>query len=624
MEFQVLGPVQVLAAGQQVPAGEPRQRAVLAALLLDAGRPVSNETLVDRVWGRSPPDRAVRSAQAYIARIRRLLARAAHAEGEDDADPRRRLTRDPSGYRLRVDPDKVDALRFRALLGRARRDLPARERADVLAQALALWRGEPLTGIAGGWAGRVREALRQERIEALVAWSDAEVQAGNPAAAIGPLTELCEEQPRLEPAAAALMRALYAAGRPSDALDRFDRIRRRLRDELGADPGPLLRDVHAAVLRQDLGTPAAAAVRAVPAQLPADVPAFTGRTAELAELDRLVAGHPAATPAVLCVTGTAGVGKTATAVHWGHRVRDRFPDGELYVDLRGFDPGEPLAPADALAALLAELSPGPDDLPSGTAARAARLRTALAGRRMLVVLDNAATVEQVRPLLPGTPTCLTLVTSRDSLAGLVALHGARRLRLDALPAADAVGLLRRLAGPRVDEEPGAARTLVDRCARLPLAIRVAAELMQSRPAVAPATLVGELVQRRLFDRSGGDPRAAVGTVFSWSLRHLSAAATRMFAVVGTHPGPDLDQHAAAALAGVDLDEARLLLAELARGHLVHQCTPDRWGMHELLRAYAGHVAVAVDRPAAPGGDQGRPAHWRTGPGTGTTSRSWGA
>jgi tetratricopeptide (TPR) repeat protein len=344
------------------------------------------------------------------------------------------------------------------------------------------------------------------------------------------------------------------------------------------------------------------AARVAPAQLPADVPAFMGRAAELVALDRLLTagtgtGAGSAAVAICAVSGTAGVGKTALAVHWAHRVRDAFSDGQLYVNLRGYDPDQPLPAAEALAGFLSALGLPGREIPLDLDDRAARYRTEINGRRMLVVLDNAATVEQVRPLLPGTPTCAVLVTSRDSLAGLVALHGAHRLDLDLLPLGDALALLRGLVGGRIDAEPEAAAALTAQCARLPLALRVAAELAIRYPDRLLAECVDELAdQQRRLDLldAGGDPRAAVRGVFSWTYRQLPADAARAFRLLGLHPGPDCDPYAAAALTGFPLRHAERLLGVLTRAHLTHPTRPGRYGMHDLLRAYANDLAHNQD------------------------------
>jgi tetratricopeptide (TPR) repeat protein len=300
---------------------------------------------------------------------------------------------------------------------------------------------------------------------------------------------------------------------------------------------------------------------------------------------------------ISAVSGTAGVGKTALAVHWAHRVRDWFPDGQLYVDLRGYDPDQPMAPGDALARFLTGLGVPGRDIPLDVDERAARYRTEVAGRRMLVVLDNVSTVEQVRPLLPGSATCAVVVTSRDSLSGLVAREGAQRLDLDLLPLTDAVALLRLLIGGRVDAAPDAAAELADLCARLPLALRVAAEFAVARPDTTLADLVKDLAdQQRRLDllNAGGDQRAAVAAVFSWSVRHLSPRVVKLFRLLGIHPGTDFDAYAAAALAGVRLAEAREMLERLHRSHLIEPAGPARFGMHDLLRAYAVQRAELDD------------------------------
>jgi tetratricopeptide (TPR) repeat protein len=339
--------------------------------------------------------------------------------------------------------------------------------------------------------------------------------------------------------------------------------------------------------------------RLIPAQLPADVAGFTGRTDDLRRLKEIVveAGESHQTFVVIAaVAGTAGVGKSALAVRCAHQVRDRFPDGQLYVNLRGYDRDLPVAAGEALAVFLRGLGVPADRIPLDVDERAARYRTELAGRRVLVVLDNAASVEQVRPLLPGTPTAAVLVTSRDALAGLVALHAAHRFDLDPLPLADAVTLLRRLAGEHVDADPDAAGALAEQCARLPLTLRVAAELA-ARRGQPLARLVAELADlRRRLDilDAPGDPRAAVRSVFSWSVRHLPPDTARMFRLLSLHPGPDLDPYAAAGLTNMPLTEARRAVDALARAHLVESRGSDRCGLHDLLRAYAADLVERED------------------------------
>ncbi|MCA1676642.1 MAG: ATP-binding protein, partial [Actinobacteria bacterium] len=338
---------------------------------------------------------------------------------------------------------------------------------------------------------------------------------------------------------------------------------------------------------------------AVPHQLPPGTAHFVGRVDELDQLSKLLdtAIEDGGTVVISAVSGTAGVGKTALALRWAHRVRDEFPDGQLYVNLRGYDPDQPLSSGDALAGFLRALGVAGQDIPLEVEERAAAYRSLLDGRRMLVVLDNASSVEQVRPLLPGTPSAVVVVTSRDALAGLVARDGAARLDLDLLPPEDAVALLGALIGGRVAAEPDAASALAGQCARLPLALRLAAELAAARPGTPLAALVAELAdqQRRLelFD-ADGDPRTAVRAVFSWSYQHLPAEAARAFRLLGLHPGPDLEPYAAAALTHTGVEQAQHLLDLLARAHLVQAAIPGRYGMHDLLRAYATYLAGLED------------------------------
>jgi DNA-binding SARP family transcriptional activator/Tfp pilus assembly protein PilF len=439
---------------------------------------------------------------------------------------------------------------------------------------------------------------------------DAGLVAGRDSELAGELQPLAAEHPQRERFHAQLMLAPYRSGRRADALAAYRQAHRVLVEELAAEPGTELRELHQQVLAADpalkLPEPASAVAvphAAVPRQLPAAVEQFTGRDDELAELTAQLrpAGRAPRTVVISAIGGTAGVGKTALAVHWAHQASEHFPDGQLYVNLRGYDPGQPVPPGDALAGFLRALGVPGQDLPAEVDERAARFRSLLAGRQILVLLDNAGSVEQVRPLLPGTPGCAVLVTSRDALAGLVARDGARRLDLDLLPLADAVSLLRALIGGRVDADPKAAATLTAQCCRLPLALRVAAEHAAARPAVPLAGLTGELADQQqrldLLD-AGGDPATAIRAVFSWSYRHLEPDTARAFRLAGLHPGPDLDPFAAAALTGSSLPRVGRLLDQLALAHLINPTGPGRSGMHDLLRAYARELAAAEEEQRA--------------------------
>jgi tetratricopeptide (TPR) repeat protein len=514
--------------------------------------------------------------------------------------------------RLRAE---VDVLRFRRLCrdgGAALRD-KAWDRADrLLGEALSLWRGAPLADIPS------RQLLQEEvpGLEELwlqaTEWQiDAMLQLGRHDELIPGLQSLTCEHALRERFHSQLMLALYRCGRQAEALAAYRHARDTLVGELGTEPGPGLRELHQRILSADpalalVGAPSSggrSAQKAVPRELPATVRHFTGRADELAALTTMLdqSGEQAPEAVVIsAIGGTAGVGKTALAVQWAHQAAGRFPGGQLYVNLRGYDLAQPMTPADALAAFLRSLGVASQDIPAEEAERAVRYRSLLAGRRMLVVLDNAGSAEQVRPLLPGDPACVVVVTSRDALTGLVARDGARRLDLDLLPPDDAVGLLRALIGSRVDADPAAAAVLASQCSRLPLALRVAAELAAARPAVPLTELADELADRqRRLDRldAGADPRAAVRAVFSWSYRHLTADASRAFRLLGLHPGPDITIPAAASLAGLPVQAARLLVGQLTRMHLLTQSVPGRFAFHDLLRVYSAERAAAEENRA---------------------------
>ncbi|MFI7544425.1 AfsR/SARP family transcriptional regulator [Actinoplanes sp. NPDC049599] len=599
-EFGVLGAVEARIDGRSVVLGHARQRCVLGVLLVEAGRPVTVDQLIDRVWGEDPPQRAAGALYSYLSRLRQAVADAAEVG----------IERQPSGYVLTVDPQTVDLHRFRRLVTQARASESDRAASDLITQALGLWRGEPFAGLDTPWLAATRRLLLSERFAAELDHHDVLLRLGRHGELLPALSAAVAEHPLDERLAEQAMLALYRCGRQADADEQYRRIRRCLADELGSDPGAALRRLHERILAADpaLAAPVTEARATgaqppapvtVPAQLPADVRAFTGRSGELAALDRLLAPPEGDEPplTVALLSGTAGVGKSALAVRWAHRVREAFPDGQLYVNLRGYDAEQPVAVADALAGFLTALGVRGPELPIGVEERAGRYRSELTARRMLVLLDNASSVEQVRPLLPGSGSCLVLVTSRDSLPGMVAVHGAERVNLDLLPPADAVALLRRLIGARVDREPSVAADLAAACARLPLALRIAAELAAARTDVSLAELVAELGDHRLrldLLDAGGDPRAAVRAVFSWSYQNLPPDAARAFRLLGLHPGDSVHVEAAAALTGTDAGEARRLLGVLVRASLIHVGRGGRYGMHDLLRAYAAELATVHD------------------------------
>ena len=603
VRVQILGPVRIWRGGTElVPTGGGRT--VLARLALASGGPVSRAELVDLLWPDRPPASAANVLQTHVKRLRQLLE-----PGRPPHTPSALLPGIGDGYALRMPGDDLDLAVFRRLVAAAdgaRRDGDPASAARSLDEALRLWPSRPLADAAHLVNHPKAVALAGERLAAVIRYGEAAVAAGTAREAIPVLEEAAGQHPLDELVHAWLILAYGESGRRSLGFNTFHGIRRRLADELGTDPGPELSAAHTSLLGTGTDDADDTVRQPVPAQLPADVTAFVGRAAELAELDRLGAVSTAGPTAdaatgtvITLVCGTAGVGKTALAIRWAQRVRDRFPDGQLYLNLRGYDPDNPMSAGDALAMLLHALGCSGDRLPREVPARAAEYRTRLDGRRMLIVLDNASTVDQVRPLLPGGSRCLALVTSRDTLPGLVARDGAARLDLDLLPEPEAQALLRRLIGPRVDAEPEAAAALIAHCARLPLALRVAAELATGQPGTPLSRFAAQLGdERRRLDLldPGDDPHAAVRPTFSWSYRFLPQAAARAFRMLGLHPGPTLDGYALAALGAEPLDRAQAALTRLARAHLVHPTGPDLYAMHDLLRAYAAETASIVDGP----------------------------
>ncbi|WP_405976135.1 tetratricopeptide repeat protein [Streptomyces sp. NBC_00988] len=612
VDVQLLGPVELSALGRAVEVGPPQRRTVMAALAVDVGRPVAVDVVIERVWGPRAPDGARGAVHAHVARIRRMCEQAPETAREPLLVVRR-----SGGYLLEARPDQVDVYRFRQLVDQARAAAPAEPaRALLLREALDLWRGEPLSGLNGEWAARMREAWRRQHQDAAVGWARAELRHGEPASLIGPLTGLLGEYPLAEPLAEALMRALHETGRSAEALDCYAAVRKRLAEELGTDTGPALRQLHQSILRghrsaspprpepsaviRQTGPSAVLRHTELPAQLPMAVRGFTGRDGELARLAAILASAEGESAAVVisAVSGMAGVGKTALAVHWARRVGSAFPDGQLYVNLRGFDPqGSVVQPTEAVRGFLDALGVRPERVPPGLEAQVGLYRSLLTGRRVMVVLDNARDEEQVRPLLPGAVGCMALVTSRNRLTGLAATEGAHLLAVDPLtPAAARDVLAERLGAGRVAAEPAAVADVVTWCAGLPLALAVVSARAAAQPHQPLGTLAEELREAggRLDALDGGEESSQVRAVFSWSYSALSPAAARLFRLLALHPGPDLDQRAAAALAGAPPERVRALLAELTGGHLLVEHAPGRYAFHDLLRVYAGELVTAYD------------------------------
>ncbi|APU14837.1 AfsR/SARP family transcriptional regulator [Actinoalloteichus fjordicus] len=595
-DFRVLGPIELWTAGRRVDIGSPRRRSVLAALLVDANLILTPAVLIDRVWGEAVPPSARSALYSHLTRIRASL-------GELD-DPAV-LRRTSGGYLLDVDPELIDLHRFRRLAEEARSgELSDEEASAAWSAALGLWRGVPLAGTGGEWVEETRDRLTGERTTATGDHHDHELGRGRHVELLDELRTATARQPWDERTAGQYMLAAARSGRRVEALQHYDRLRNSLAEEIGVDPGPALQGLHASILRGESAPQQAPARRPaalpVPAQLPHDVPGFTGRTAELAALARRTTDGRRAV--VVCsVDGTAGVGKTALTIHFAHHVAEEFPDGQLYVDLRGFDAtSPPLAAADALGRFLRALGLDTRQVPVDAEEASALFRSMLAGRRMLIVLDNAATPDQVRPLLPATAASLVLITSRHSLVGLRARDGVTALTLDVLTTAESVELLRHIVGAaRVAEEPAAATTLTALCGRLPLALRIAGERIAADRTLTLGELVAELTEEsaRLDVLSAdGDELAEVRAVISWSYRGLDAPSARLFRLLSLHPGPEFGTEAAAALGGQPPSSAQPLLATLTGGHLLAEAGHGRYRFHDLVRLYAAEQVLAEEPP----------------------------
>jgi DNA-binding SARP family transcriptional activator/Tfp pilus assembly protein PilF len=596
MEFRVLGPVEVVedSRPRQLPAG--RVRALLVILLLRANKVVTVDEVVGYLWGESPPERPRAAVHTCVQRVRRALGRDL-------------IHTTPRGYLLEIDPDSLDLTVFRRLVENASGTEDLTLRAELFGRALDLWRGLPLVDLnAESLVREVAPQLAEERLRAIEGGMDARLRLGQHEELVAELVALTAEHPLREPFWSLLMLALYNCGRQAEALEAYRVVAAKLADELGIDPGADLRRLHQAVLTADpqlIVTPPAVKakppVKRVPRQLPPDVRGFTGRAGDLARLDALLAEYnqDGTRPIVIAVVaGTAGVGKTALAVHWAQHVADRFPDGQLWVNLNGYGPTEPAKPEQALTILLRTLGVPSLDIPVELDAQSGIFRTLLAGKRMLLVLDNANDPDQVRPLLPGAPGCLVVVTSRDDLSGLVVREGATRIRLGLMSHQESVALLRRLLGTgRADTDASAVEDLASLCARLPLALRIAGDRADSDSGPLRA-VIEELASEHRLDKftAGNDPRATVRSVLSWSYQALPAGAASLFRRLGLVPGADWDEYAAAALADRPVQETRHLLDALTSAHLVDEHA-GRYQMHDLLRDYAAEHAEADDSEA---------------------------
>jgi len=612
LRFGVLGPLRVWRGETVVDLGPVQQRVVLAVLVLQAGRPVGRQQMINAVWGEATPRNAVNLVQRHVSGLRRALEpeRPGHT-------PSGLLAWTEVGYLLTVPKGALDLDLFDSELSRARAARTAGrlpEAAEALHSALRLWRGPVCDGLSSPFLDAQADRLDESRIGVLEERIELDLTIGAHADLIAELRGLIAEYPLRERLHSLLMMALYRAGRQADALAAFRDARRRLREELGIEPAASLQRLHQQILAADSGLIAAPDTetaanageltgprRPLPAQLPHPIPDFTGRQAELDRLDALAdrdSGGSGPNVVITAITGTAGVGKTALAVHWAHSVSKRFPDGQLYVNLRGFDPtGSAMKPAEAIRGFLDAFGVTPQQLPANLEAQVALYRSLLAGRRVLVLLDNAADEDQVRPLLPGSYGCLVIVTSRSELSGLIVTEGARPVVVDLMSVPEARQLLsRRIGENRTSVEPQAVDGIIALCARLPLALMLVAARAATHSGFGLSALASELREAGssldVFD--GDDQATNVRAVFSWSYQRLSVPGRRLFRLLGLHFGPDISVPAVASLAGLPRGQIRPALTELARAHLVDERIPGRYTFHDLLRAYAAEVARAHD------------------------------
>jgi DNA-binding SARP family transcriptional activator/tetratricopeptide (TPR) repeat protein len=588
--------VEVLLDDQRIDLGYPRQRGLLVILLVEVNRLVSVESLIDRVWGQHPPLAARDTLYTDISRLRRALKPTSEMQ----------LIRRSGGYLIKAAPQTVDLHRFRDLVARARVSDTDEERAALLEEGLVQAQGEPFADLNTPWLTDLRASLNREKFNATLDRNDAQLRLGRHTILLTELSTLSAAHPLDERLAAQFMLALYRSGGQSEALHHYQRMRQQLADDLGVDPGPELQDLYQRILRNaaELSTApkqSASARPPVPRQLPAHTSHFVGRAEELRKLSGVLdtEGETAGTVVISAINGTAGIGKTALALHWAHQAADRFPDGQLYVNLRGFDPSETsMEPAEAIHGFLGALGVPPEGIPVALDARAALYRSLLAERHALVMLDNARDAGQVRPLLPGSPTCAVIVTSRNQLTSLVVGEGAQPISLDLLSVGEGISLLAGHLGPEyVASELETMNELIERCARLPLALAIVAARISVSPHVPLTALVEQLADERtrLDALDTGDPSSSVRAAFSWSYRYLERYVARVFRLLGLHPGPELSVPAVAALAGIDCDDAGSALSVLTKAHLVTELASGRFVLHDLLRVYAVERAEAEER-----------------------------
>ncbi|MFE9465483.1 BTAD domain-containing putative transcriptional regulator [Streptomyces virginiae] len=590
--FAVLGPVRAWRGAEALPSGTPQQRALLAVLLLRDGRTATAPELIDAIWGEDPPQQALATIRTYASRLRKVVAPGL-------------LVTESGGYAIRLrSAATLDLGVARGLAADADAARAAGDRTlarTLLARALDLWEGEPLAGVPGPHAETERTRLAEWRLQLLETRLDLDLEVGHHAEAVSELTALTAAHPLRERLRELLMLALYRSGRQAEALAVYADTRRLLADELGVDPRPELAALQQRILNADADlaraedpAPPATAAHVRPAQLPATVPDFTGRSSFVTELGTILSGGAQdQVMAVSALAGIGGVGKTTLAVHVAHAARPHFPDGQLYVDLQGTE-ARPAEPEAVLGSFLRALGTPDTAIPDSPADRAALYRSTLDGRRVLVLLDNARDAAQVRPLLPGTAGCAALVTSRVRMAGLA---GAHLVDLDVMSPEEALQLFTRIVGEeRVRAERQAALDVVGACGFLPLAIRIAASRLAARRTWTVSVLAAKLAdeRRRLDELQAGD--LAVKATFELGYGQLEPAQQRAFRLLGLADGPDISLSAAAAVLDLPEYDTEDLLEALVDCSLLESAAPGRYRFHDLVRLYARACAERDEQP----------------------------
>jgi tetratricopeptide (TPR) repeat protein len=601
VEFVILGPTTLRTDEGNVPLGAAKQRAMLAVLLYHVRAPVRAATVVECLWGDGRTlDDCRMSLYSLASRIRAALG----SVGLSDA-----LVRVPSisGYRLDVDPYMIDFYRFRRIAADARQAAGRNDHAtavELLTEALALWHDEPLADLRGPHAEHLRRRMNDSLLDANKVLAGGRLKLGQYQSVLVLLEPLLTTNDLDETLAQQWIMALCAAGRYDDARTFLAGFRRRFRREMKTEPTVDLPDAartkSSPVPSSGTRTPGPAAQPAAagPRQLPKDIHDFTGHDDLLTELDQMAARRQAG-PNVAVISGMPGAGKTTLATHWAHRQRHHFPDGQLYLNAHGYGPGAPVNPDDALGWFLRALDVPADRVPADMELRRDRFNRLLNGRRVLIVLDNVKDSDQVRPLLPATETCFTLITSRIRLRGLTIRDSARNLTMTPLPDNHSRALLTRTIGTaRAAADPDSVQALARLAGGLPLALRIIGEHIAERPRATIADLVDELNGHVLDCEGEDDGETNLRTVFAWSYDALRADAAHMFRILGLHPGPTVSAGSAAAMLGVEPAHAEQLLNTLAKTHLINHGAARRYHFHDLIRLYAADRAQR-DEPAGP-------------------------